>query len=231
MEVFLVIVGVIAVIAVMTYLGHLERKRRERFRQLSKELGLQFREGDHSVDRRYRFLDALKKGDDRYATICLSGTYKEYTVEAFEFHYETYSTDSKGNRTTHHHYSNHYVLEGGKHGSEENGTALRYPELRIYPETLLSKIGQALGYDDIDFESIEFSKSFTVRSKDKKFAYDICHGRMMEHLLKHKDFAIEIEGRFISLTFGNKLQLEQVESGLKQLIKIRELFPDYIYDL
>lgn len=230
LEVVLVILGIAVVIAFVVVGAHLERKRREAFRQLAKELGLKFRTDDRSIERRYGFLDALSKGSKRKATICLSGTFGNYSVEAFEFHYETYSTDSKGNRTTHHHYTNHYVLEGGEHDSDDHGTSFRYPELKIYPETFLSKIGQAMGYEDIDFESIEFSKSFTVRSKDKKFAYDVCHTRMMEYLLKHKDFAIEIEGRYISLTFVNKLKIEDVEGGLKQLIKIRELFPGYIYD-
>lgn len=230
MDALLVILGIIVVIAVIAIAAHFEHKRREAFRKLAGELELQIRMDDRSIERRYRFLDALNKGSKRKATISLSGTYSDYSVEAFEFHYETYSTDSKGNRTTQHHYTNHYVLEGGDHGSKENETRFRYPELKIYPENFLSRIGQALGFEDIDFESIEFSKSFTVRSKDKKFAYDICHTRMMEHLLRHKDFAIEIEGQHISLTFANKLKVEQVEAGFKQLIKMRELFPEYIYD-
>ena len=50
-----------------------------------------------------------------------------------------------------------------------------FPELRIAPEGLLSKIAEALGEDDIQFESAEFSGAFRVRSKDKKFAYDVCN--------------------------------------------------------
>jgi len=30
-----------------------------------------------------------------------------------------------------------------------------------------------------------------VRSRDKKFAYDVCHPRMMEYLLARRDLAIE----------------------------------------
>ena len=73
------------------------------YADLAKELGLHFRSNDHSVGGRYRFLDVLKKGSKRHAPICLSGTYGNYAVEAFEYHYETYSTDSNGSRTTHHH--------------------------------------------------------------------------------------------------------------------------------
>ena len=39
------------------------------------------------------------------------------------------------------------------------------------------------GYQDIKFESAEFSKTFCVRSPDKKFAYDVCNAKMMEYLL------------------------------------------------
>ena len=86
-----------------------------------------------------------------------------------------------------------------------------------------------LGYDDIDFESIEFSKAFTVRSTDKKFAYDICHTRMMEYLLSDPALSVEFEGQCIALGFDRKLAVEQFERRLDQLCQIRELIPDYVY--
>src|SRR5205085_4299284 len=47
------------------------------------------------------------------------------------------------------------------------------PGLLIRPETLMDKVAGALGFDDIDFESEEFSRRFLVKSPDKKFAYDV----------------------------------------------------------
>jgi hypothetical protein len=222
-EVVIVILVIIVGICIAIVAARMEAKRREAFRAVAKRLGLSFKLKDSSIDNRYKFLSELRKGDNRHGTIVLHGTYKDQVVEAFEYHYETYSTDSKGNRTTHHHYSNHYVIT-----ESDDNASLPYPELRVYPENFLSKIGQAMGYDDIDFESIEFSKSFTVRCKEKRFAYDICHPRMMEWLLDRKKTILEIEGPYIAISFGNKMSLEAIESRLNQLIEIRELFPEYL---
>jgi hypothetical protein len=86
-----------------------------------------------------------------------------------------------------------------------------------------------LGYDDIDFESSEFSRAFAVRSRDRKFTYDVCHPRMMEYLLEHRDLSLEIEGRCVAMSFDRRLKPEEVPARLQQLIQIRQLFPEYLY--
>jgi hypothetical protein len=86
-----------------------------------------------------------------------------------------------------------------------------------------------LGFGDIDFESIEFSKAFCVRSRDRKFAYDICHTRMMEYLLAHRDLSLEIEGHCVALSFPRRLDIEEIPGRLRQLVEIRNLFPAYLY--
>lgn len=208
------------VIGVAAYLGWLaEKKRREAFQVLAARLGLRFVEKDKSIADRYRFLDKLRQGSDRYAQNILSGQYRNHPIIAFDYHYETHSTDSKGHRQTHHHWFSFFILEQPR----------AFPELRIYPETFLSKIGQALGYADIDFESAEFSRKFTVRSKDKRFAYDIVTTKMMEYLLAHPHLSLEIENQCVALGFDKRLDPPQIEHCLDQLIEIREMFPEYLY--
>jgi len=195
------------------------KKRREAFHALAKKLGMRYRRKDRSIGSRYSFLNKLDQGSNRYAFNVLEGKYRGHPVHAFDYHYETYSTDSKGRRQTHHHYFSFFILHQTHF----------FPELRIYPENFMSKIGQMMGYDDIDFESIEFSKAFTVRSTDKKFAYDICHTRMMEYLLQDKALSVEFESQCIALAFDRKLAVDQFERRLDQLCEIRELIPDYVY--
>jgi hypothetical protein len=104
-----------------------------------------------------------------------------------------------------------------------------FPELVISSEGFFSKIAQAFGYDDIDFESHEFSRKFCVRSKDKKFAYDVCNARMIEYLLANDDLTIEIENDVLSISFGSRLKPEQIEPNLNRLIEIRSLMPTYLF--
>ncbi len=217
----LVIVGVIALVVVGAIFGHLvAKKRQEAMLALAARLGLRFDPNkDHGLAKRYQFLDKLRAGDNRYAFNVLSGKYNSHDVMAFDYHYETHSTDSKGHRQTHHHYFSFFLLL----------MPISFPELTVGREGFFSKVAQSLGYDDIDFESHEFSRKFCVRSRDKKFAYDVCNARMMEYLLANDDLTIEIEGPAMAISFGNRLSPEQIESNLNRLIAVRSLLPDYLF--
>lgn len=219
MELFLIPLFIVLAIAIGVFGWLAEKKRREAFQTLALRLGMHYIPKDHSISARYQFLDQLRQGSNRYAKNILTGEYRGHPMTAFDYHYETHSTDSKGRRQTHHHWFSFFILEQTK----------GFPELRIYPETWLSKIGQALGYDDIDFESAEFSRAFTVRSDDKKFAYDIVNQRMMEYLLNHRDLTIEIQAQCVSLGFTTRLKPEQIEARMSQLVDIRAMFPEYLY--
>jgi len=217
----LVIVGIVALIIVGAVLGCLAaKKRREAMLAMAARLGLRFDPGkDWELARRYQFLDKLRAGDNRYAFNVLSGKYQSHDVMAFDYHYETHSTDSKGHRQTHHHYFSFFLLL----------MSVSFPELAIAREGFFSKIAQALGYEDIDFESHEFSRKFCVRSREKKFAYDVCNARMIEYLLANDDLTIEIEGPALGISFNSRLSPEQIESNLKRLIAVRSLMPDYLF--
>ena len=85
------------------------------------------------------------------------------------------------------------------------------------------------GYQDIKFESAEFSRAFNVRSPDKKFAYDVCNAKMMEYLLANRDLSIEIENEVIALAFDSRLSVEQFELDLQRLAEIRSRLPEYLF--
>jgi hypothetical protein len=217
--VFFVLIAAV-VIGAIIFGAIAARKRREALAALALRLGLSYQsENDHSLADRFEFLDALARGSNRYAFNILSGRYQGHEVLVFDYHYETHSTDSKGRRQTHHHYFSFFVLM----------LPQSFPELRITREGLFSKIAQAFGYDDIDLESAEFSRAFCVRSKDKKFAYDVCHVQMMEYLLANRDLSIEIEEQTLALAFDKRLSAEEIESNLNRLIEIRSRLPEYLF--
>jgi len=141
-------------------------------------------------------------------------------VLAFDYHYETHSTDSKGHRTTQHHWFSFLIL---------NLPAVAFPELTIRREGFFTKIAEVFGYQDINFESAEFSSAFNVRSSDKKFAYDVCNARMIEYLLANRDLSLEIENGVIALAFNTCLSVEQFETNLQRLVEIRSRLPEYLF--
>lgn len=215
---FILVAGVIIASVIWGLVA--ARKRREAFASLAARLGLRFSpDYDRSLAARFQFLNKLAQGENRYAYNVLSGDYHGNPVLVFDYHYETHSTDSKGNRQTHHHHFSFFILT----------LPQSFPEVTIVRESLLSKVAQTFGYDDIDFESHEFSRKFCVRSRDKKFAYDVCHTRMMEYLLANPDLIIEIEDFALALAFSRCLKPEDIEANLDRLVQIRLLLPNYLF--
>ena len=214
--IFIVIVAL--VIGVWQY--RLAEKRREAMRLLASKLGLQFDAArDHKLANRHAFLDKMAFGGNRYAFNVISGEYQGHPVTLFDYHYETHSGFGKNRRTDHHYYS-FFVLQ----------MVAAFPELTIAKEGFFSKIGQALGHDDIDFESHEFSDRYVVRCEKKKFAYDFCNAQMIEFLMDKYFLGIEVENRSLAISFNSKMKVDLIEKRLNHLLKMRLLMPDYLFD-
>lgn len=216
----LVIVAIIAAVGIILFLSwYLEKKRREAFEALGNELNLRYdHTKDYSWDNRYSFLDKTHKGYKRYARHRFKGDMQGHRVQACEFHYATKSRSSKGKSQTRHHYMSFFLVD----------LPTRCPELTIAPEGFFSKIAQFAGYEDIDFESAEFSRKFVVRSADRKFAYNVITPQMMEWLLKHRKDFWEIEQNVLCLVIDRGLKPEMVKEGLDRLLTFRKHIPDHV---
>lgn len=200
---------------------YLAKKRREAFQAIAAEYGFTYNpEKDYGLARSLRFLNDMDDGSKRYCCNVLRGELDGQKAQIFDYHYETYSRDSKGRRSTNHHWFSIFTLELPKH----------FPELVIKPEGIFAKIGQALGFDDIDFESVDFSKRYNVRSKDKKFAYDFCNAQMITYLLQQDKLVIEVDSSCLALTFKGKLAVAEISPNIERIQKIRALMPNYIFN-
>lgn len=220
-----IVVFVLAAGAVIAVKLHLDKKRREAYQALAAELGLQYSsQKDRELVKRTEFLNSIRAGGafssarNQYAVNILSGELQGHRIRSFEYHYETHSQDSKGRRQTTHYWFTICTLHLPR----------RFPELLISPEGLFSKLGQALGYDDIDFESYEFSKRYCVRSKDKKLAYDFCNARMIEYLLSQDRLTIEVEAMTLALTQRGRAGIDEIRAQLEHLLEIRARIPNYL---
>ena len=215
MEAFWIPVVIVIVIAVAAVSFYMEAQRSRAYQELAERLGLRYRKKGNDVLRQFSFMDVLRRGHSRRASNVLEGMYRDHAICAFDFRY---TTGSGKNQQTHN--LSFFLLQLPR----------PFPEVRIYPEDFLSKIGQALGYEDIDFESVEFSRAFTVRAKDKKTAYDICHTRMMEFLLKHRKLSLEIDHDWIARAEEKRIEPAELPSRLDHLVEIRSLFPEYLLE-
>lgn len=215
MQPLIPILVAVALAAVMFFAWQAEKRRRQALQAWADEHGWHYRfRRDRGKVRQYSFLDRLQQGHSRVAYHRLQGEWQGRPAEVFQL---CYTTGSGKNRQTH-----WWVV-----------ALLRierpFPELTLAPENILSRFGQALGFDDIDFESVEFSRAYAVRSRDKKFAYDFCNTGMMEYLLRHRGTTLELEHDVLALLANKRLEATDLDPLLNRLEGVRRHIPEYLF--
>jgi len=173
---------------------------------------------DYDFESVYSEFDCLCHGSSRYAYNIMRGTYSGYSICAFDYHYATHSTNSKGKRTTHHHYFSGVIVDAG----------IPLKPLRIRSEGFFDKIGEFIGLDDIDFESAEFSRTFHVKAPDRRWAYDVLHQKAMEFLLESPRFTIEFQDRRVLTTAGGTSSAGEFESALDVTTRLLGMIPSSV---
>ncbi len=159
---------------------------------------------DRSHDDRFRHFEPFQRGSNRFAYNTMSGPLRiddrAFGAQMGDFHYQITRSTGKSTSTTHYRFS-YLILRT---------PFARLPDLRVRREHVLDKLAGAMGFDDIDFESAEFSRKFHVQSRDKRFAYDLITADMMEYLLAGLPGALELErGDFIITDGATRWSPEQ----------------------
>jgi hypothetical protein len=191
--IFLALIVILIISACME-----EKARRQRLAAYAALENLHFspaRQDD--PEDQYPGLVFFQRGNHRYAENFLIGKRGDYALIAFDYHF---TTGSGKNRTRH-----HYAV-----------VILRPPFLLtamiIRPEGLWDRLTAAFGWDDIDFESAEFSRRFHVSSEDRRWAYDVLTPLTIEFLM----------GRGTPVIHMNLLHLMIPATGALEPDKIRE---------
>jgi hypothetical protein len=104
-----------------------------------------------------------------------------------------------------------------------------FPELLIRPENFFDKLAAIVGFDDINFESHEFSKRFYVKGRDRKLAYDIITAPMMEYLLAYQGWSIELDGSDVIIWTGGTWKPEQFRSAIAVLGGFLDRVPHFVW--
>lgn len=217
---FIVIVVAICLVGAVAYLSHLQTvRRRKMLTDWAGGHGLRFDPGrDYSINEQYAGFSCLQQGDDRYAYNIISGRNGARGVRAFDFHYRTHSTDSKGRRQTHHHYFSAVILD----------TELPLKPLFLRAEGFFDKVTEFFGFDDIDFESAEFSRCFYVKSPDRRWAFDVIHQETMEFLLASPRFAVEMANDSLVAWRSSCFGVADFEAALCLLDGIVDRLPESV---
>ncbi len=214
LKVLMAIIVVVLAVVLSRYLPsnpNSEEQRRRDLAVLAKKLKLRFNpNSDFELAKNYSFLRWLRRGGISYAYNVFYGYHLGFPVTVFDY------TFAAGQ---YNYYWSAFVLE----------MKTNFPDMIISHEKMESRFAEELGLSHITFESAEFSHAFRVRSADKKFAFDVCHPKVMEYLLANQDLTIEIRGAALAVLFEDWLRPEKVEAILSRLIEIRKLLPEYLF--
>lgn len=223
MEVLVVVAIVGLVIAGIWAAVRAARQRREALAALAQRLGWRFDpRDDRRHDEEYAHFEVFRRGSSRRAFHTLSGGIeidgRTFAAKAGDFRYDVTTSTGKTTTTTTYEFS-YLILH----------LPFRTPDLLIRREGLFDKMAAFFGFDDIDFESAEFSRRYCVRSKDRRFAYDVVHPRMIEFLLAQKAPAIDLENSRLCLTDGqSQWRPDEFERQLAFARQFFDLWPEHL---
>lgn len=210
-----VILFFILIITAIAYSIISAGRRTEALLLAASRKGFEFSRSDcFGIPNMYSYLDSLSKGHSRKAYNVMYGRLDEYESKAFDY---TYQTGSGKSQTTHH--LSVVLLD----------TDVCFTPLYIRPENFGDRIAGAIGFDDIDFESDEFSRAFYVKSTDKKFAYDVIHQRMMDFLIDNRGWSIQMHGRSIMVCNGRLFSPEEFDKAMDFVTDFLKRLPDYLW--
>jgi hypothetical protein len=222
---FILIPLALAVIGLVAYFAwKAEKQRREALAALAARLGWRFDpQRDRHHDDEYAHFEIFRRGHSRAAYNTLTGTVeidgRSYPAKMGDFTYKVTRHSGKTTHTRTYRFS-YLILHLPFAG---------VPDLLIRHEGFFDKVAGAFGFDDIDFESAEFSRRFCVKSPDKKFAYDVIHPRMMEFLMAGDAGTIDIERGRCCLSDGrHRWTPEQFEPKITWLRQFFDLWPDHV---
>ena len=101
MEVLIFIVMLVVIAALAIYQYYRNQQRKNDLLALAARHGWTFMpHKDYAMETRFGAFGCLQQGANRYGYNILEGAYGDRGICAFDYHYETYSTDSKGNLFT-----------------------------------------------------------------------------------------------------------------------------------
>ncbi len=216
--VVLVVIGFFAFAGLMAYGRYLAaQKRREGMAQLAAARGWTYVEEDNTwVD---RFSGApFGIGFNQRAINVVTGVYDRRKFVGFDYWYSTHEGVGKSRRTVRHVCSIIAISTTGV-----------LPPLSVMPEHFVGRIIGRLTNSDIEFESEEFNRAFTVTCEDRKFATDVISPQMMELLLRTPNLGWHLTAGTLLVASQGEAGVARLDAVLTVIDKIIDLFPDFVW--
>lgn len=216
---FALVAVVALVVGVVAYLQwQADRRRAQQLANFAVAKGWRYDGDDDSWTARWTRAP-FGQGHGRRARNVITGQDGGQPFVAFDYIYKTETRDAKGNRseTTHRYCIVAVALPAS------------LPPLTVSPENLFTRIGGALGMQDIELESDDFNRRFRVQAHDAKFAYDVLHARTMELLLGNGPFAWRVDGAWVVSWTRGRLQAPELVRRLSVVGGVVAGVPSFVW--
>jgi len=175
-------------------------------RTFANSLNLHYRKAKvHNFEWEYPGFDFLQKGEERYAFNIVSGDLNGRKVKGFDYHYQTNQTDSGSDETTIHFYFSAIIIT----------SSFTMKPLTIRPEALFDKLTAAFGWDDINFESAEFSRKFHVKAEDRRWAYEVLTPMTIEYLLESPQYEVQMNNQHLAVRGKSQFEPSEFEKAFE----------------
>jgi len=220
----LLFVGFFVLVIVMIVVAAIQSKRRrEALQGMAAQRGWQFVERNDAWCERFS-VSPFGLGHNRQARNLLLGTHDGRSFVVFDHVYHTTetSTDSNGNT------SSREVSHTNSVCALDLQTV--FPQLQVTPEGFFGRIVGRLTNRDIELESEDFNRAFTVTCPDRKFASDILHPRMMGLLLNNRGGSFAFDAGSILNIEGGATDLPTIDARLGFLDAVVDLVPEFVWN-
>lgn len=190
---------VLIALAAVTLLGAVwyvavqaEKKRAEAMLVACQAMGFAFeREGDVQALRAFGDLPVFNRGHSRAARNVMSGRTADHQVKLLDYRY----TEGGGKNSHTHHQTVALFPEG----------ATGLPDFSLSPENVFHKLGQAFGYQDIDFEtSPDFSARYLLRGEDEAAIRKAFTADTLAFFSQEQGWHVEVRNRHAGVYRANK---------------------------
>ncbi len=193
------------------------KKRREAMAAYAASRGWRYATTDASLVDRFQGTP-FGEGRSRAASNVVYGQHEGRAMVAFDYQFTTTSGTGKNSHTTTHHWS---VLA--------TSMGVTMPALSVEPEGVFGRVIGRLLDTDIEMESEDFNRAFTVRCPNRKFAFDVLHPQMIELLMHWPELGWRFERDSMLVVRNGSHSIQEVDAKIQVMDAIIDRIPEFVW--
>ena len=209
-----IILGFVVIIGLIVWFSWRSAKKRvEEFQRVADEIGLPFYpRGDNSLLSSLHGFHLFSVGYDKTIRNMLHGNSDNVEVAIFDYAYAVGSGD-----TASAHFQSVIYFRSSR---------LALPHFALRPESIFHKMGSAMGYQDIDFDSHpQFSRTFLLQGADEASIRSLFKPELLTFLESQQQISIEGGGdQMVYYRNAKRIKPEEVRDFMQQGFEIYSRF-------